>query len=166
MVSGIPTAWLATISLAAALGSACSKPPVDLAKSLQVTDLTAGWYDAGVVEGNKNKLVPSISFRLKNAGEPIEGTVQLNAVFKRIGDNEELGSSFVRAVDANGLPSGASTEPIVLRSTFGYTGTDPRSQLLQNRLFVDAQVKLFAKYGSSQWTQLGEYKVPRVLLTK
>jgi hypothetical protein len=162
-----PCVRIASILFAsAALAASCSRPPVDLAKTLQVAELTAGWYDAGVVEGYKNKLVPSLSFRLKNAGEPIDGSVQLNAVFRRLGDSEELGSSFTRGIDSNGLAPGASTDPIVLRSTFGYTGSEPRSQMLQNRLFVDVKVQLFAKYGASQWTLLGEYPIPRVLLTK
>ena len=36
---------------------------VDLKAALQVTDVSTGWYDAGVVDG-KNKLVPRVSFRL------------------------------------------------------------------------------------------------------
>ena len=48
--------------------SSCSKP-VDLPKALEVTDVTTGYFDAGIVEGNKNKIVPTISFRLKNIVE-------------------------------------------------------------------------------------------------
>ncbi len=40
--------------------SSCSKP-VDLPKVLEVTDVTTGYFDAGIVEGNKNKIVPTIS---------------------------------------------------------------------------------------------------------
>ena len=161
-----PACWLTAVGLAACVVSAsCGGSPVDLATTLQVTDVTTGWYDAGLVEGNKNKLVPSISFRLKNAGESIEGSVQLNAVFRRIGEGEEWGSAFVRAIGPDGLGRGAATEPIVLRSTLGYTGTEPRNEMFQNRLFVDAQVKLFAKYGSSQWVPLGDYPIQRELIT-
>jgi hypothetical protein len=168
MKSRRSAAWLAAVSLAASAlvaPSCIGSASIDLAKSLQVTDITTGWYDAGVVDGNMNKLVPSIAFRLKNGGDTIPGSVQLNAVFRRIGEGEEWGSAFVRAIDSDGLESGATSDPIVLRSTLGYTGSEPRNVILQHRLFVDAQVQLFAKYGSSQWTRLGDYKVQRVLLT-
>jgi hypothetical protein len=143
---------------------ACSGPSVDVTKVIQITDVSTGWYDAGIVEGNKNKLVPTITLRLKNTGPDLKGSVQINAVFRRIGEDEEWGSALIRAIDPNGLPAGASTNPIPLRSNLGYTGTEPRAQLLQNKLFVDARVKVFAKHGSTQWASLGEYKIDRQLL--
>jgi len=55
------------ILLAAILFSSVScGPRVDLATALSVTDVFSGYYDFGIVNG-LNKLVPSISFRLKNA---------------------------------------------------------------------------------------------------
>ena len=144
---------------------ACGGKPVDIGKALRVTDVTTGWFDAGIVEGNKNKLVPSVAFRLKNAGEPFSGSVQINAVFRRLGETEEWGSALIRAVDSNGLSAGAVTSPIVLRASLGYTGTQRRNELLQNKLFVDAKVQLFAKHGALQWAKLGEYRVDRQLLT-
>ena len=121
-----------------------------------MSDVTTGWYDAGVVEGIKNKLVPSISLKMKNVGPTIPGSIQLNAVFRLVGETEELGSAFLRAVDSNGLASSAASETIVLRCTQGYTGTEPRAQMLQNSQFVDAKVDVFAKYGSAQWVKLGD----------
>jgi len=38
--------------------------------------------------------------------------------------------------------------------------------MLHNHLFVDAKVDLFAKYGSAQWTKIGDFTVERRLLTK
>ena len=35
---------------------------------LQVQDVSTGWFDAGIVNG-QNKLVPSITFRLKNISD-------------------------------------------------------------------------------------------------
>src|SRR5688572_2573083 len=101
---------LLLLSVAAA---ACSAGALDLREQLQVTDVTTGWYDAGIVDG-KNKLVPTISLHLKNAGgEPVD-TVQVNAVFRRVGEEEEWGTAFARVVGADGLGPGASTKPIVL----------------------------------------------------
>lgn len=155
---------LALIGLSSLFTAACGES-VEVAKALQVIDVVTGYYDAGIV-GGKNKLVPSISFQVKNAHAATVSSVQLNAVFRVIGDQEELGSSFVRGIDASGLAPGATTQPFVLRSTLGYTGEQPRNQMLQHGQFRDVQVELFAKRGSEQWVKLGQYKVERQLLTR
>ncbi|RPJ80995.1 MAG: hypothetical protein EHM13_11190 [Acidobacteria bacterium] len=155
---------LVAIPLAA---SGCGGRDVDLAKALQVTEITTGWFDAGIVEGQKNKLVPSISFRLKNADEGRITSVQMIAKFSRVGETEEWGSPpYIRAVGPDGLQPGGATNPIVLRSDRGYTGEQPRAQMLRNKEFVDARVELYAKHRANTWIKLGEYKVDRQLLTE
>lgn len=144
----------------------CGGPPVDLAKALKVTDVVTGWYDAGIVAGEKNKLVPSISFRLTNVGTSPVSSVYVTLSFKQIGDQQEWGSSYVKAVGPEGLAGGASTSPMVVRSSFGYTGEQARSQMLQHSKFVDAQVTLFAKSGSAPPVKIGEFKIDRQLLTR
>jgi hypothetical protein len=146
------------------VAAACSRPP-DAQKVLQVTDLTTGWYDAGIVNG-KNKLVPTVSFRVKNVGTSTVKYVQLNAVFRVIGDQEELGSMFVKGIGGDGLAAGAHTETYVLRSALGYTGEQPRHEMLDHSGFRDAKVEIFAKPGSSQWVKLAEHTVARQLLTR
>jgi hypothetical protein len=160
-------ALLALLLVGAAWPAAsCSGPPVDLAKTLKVTDVVTGWYDAGIVEDEKNKLVPSISFRLTNVGTVPVYSVYLTVSFRVIGDEQELGSSYVKAVGPDGLAGGASTQPLVARSGFGYKSPEPRAQMLQNSKFVDAQVSLFAKSGSAPPAKIGEFKVERQLLTR
>ena len=145
----------------------CGSRNVDIARALQVSDVTSGWFDAGIVEGGKNKLVPSISFRLKNAFDREIASVQLFAKFSRVGETEEWGTPpYIRAIGPEGLAPGASTQPIVLRSNLGYKGEQPRAVMLRNRSFVDARVELYAKYRSNNWAKLGEYQVARQLLTK
>ena len=38
--------------------------------------------------------------------------------------------------------------------------------MLRNSHFVDANVELFAKYGSAQWKRIGQFPVTRRLITK
>jgi len=151
--------------LAATLAGACAGKPVDLKKDLEVTDVVTGWFDAGIV-GGKNKLVPSISFRLKNvSSEPI-ASVQVMLSFHQVTDKDvEWGSAYAKGIGPDGLQPGASTPPIVLRSERGYTSEEPRAQMLQHSKFVDANVRLFGKYESQKWVKLGEYLVKRILLT-
>ena len=151
--------------LLAMLSAGCGGPPVDLTKGLEIVDASTGWYDAGPVNG-QNKLVPSISFKLKNiSGQPLVA-LQINAVFRRVSDKDEWGSAFMAVTRSNGLPPGATSQPITINSQLGYTGTDPRAQMLQNSQFVDAKVDLFAKYASLQWVRIGEHPIERRLITR
>ena len=86
--------------------SGCGKP-VDLASSLQVEDVSTGWHDAGVLDG-KNKLVPSITFKLKNASDQSLPVLQANALFRRATEDTEWGSGFVKVTGSDGLAPGAS----------------------------------------------------------
>lgn len=138
----------------------------DVEKAVKITEVHTGWYDAGIQEG-KNKLVPSISLKLQNvSSEPVE-SVQVNAIFRRVGEPEAWGEHFATAIDRDGLPAGQTTPGyLVLRSNLGYTGTESRLQMLQNKQFVDAKVEIFGKHGSRTWQKLGEYPIDRQLLTQ
>jgi hypothetical protein len=152
------------------LAAGCGGREVDVAKALQVTEVTTGWFDAGIIhdaEGPKNKLVPTISFRLKNADAESISSVQLFAKFLQVGDEQEWGSPpYIKAIGPDGLAAGSATEPIVLRSDRGYTGAQPRAQMLQNRNFVDARVEIYAKYRANNWVKLTDRTIQRQLLTQ
>jgi len=153
------------VSAAAASAVACG-PAVDLTKGLQVTVVNSGWYDVGIVNG-QNKLVPAISFTVKNVSARTLVSLQVNALFRRLTENDEWGSELVIAAGSSGLAAGAATPTLMAKSPRGYTGSDQsRMEMLQNSHFVDAKVDLFAKYGSTQWTRIGSYPISRQLLPK
>lgn len=138
---------------------------VDLATAVQITDVSTGWFDSGIVDG-QNKLVPSVTFRLKNASGERLRSVQLNTVFMLLPENEEWDATLTQGVGAAGLEAGASTNPITVRGKVGFTGAQPRAEMMQHRLFKDVDARIFAKHGSAQWVRLGEYRVARQLLTR
>jgi hypothetical protein len=155
---------LVCAAVALLFASACG-PTVDLTRGLQVEGMSSGWYESGVVDGTV-KLVPLVSFKLKNVSEQKLPTLQVNAVFRRDGDESEWGSGFVTATGTDGLPPGSATATLTVTSQLGYTGTDSRYDLLKNSHFVDARVDLFAKYGSTQWTRLGAFPISRQLVER
>ena len=152
--------------LAAVLGLAAAGcgPPVDLSQGLEVLDVRTGWFDAGIVDG-KNKLVPSVIFRLRNVSDQPLASLQINALFRRVNEPDEWGSSFQTIAGSDGLQPNASTEVIVAKSSLGYTGTEARQQMLKNAHFVDASVEIFAKYASEQWKLIAKHQIARELLT-
>jgi hypothetical protein len=139
--------------------------PVDLKQALQVIDFNGGWYDAGVVAG-KNKLVPSVSFRIKKKADVSVDPLALNVLFRAVDGQESTIDQdvFLQRVQFEG----DTTSPIVVRPENGYLGEgeQTRAQMLQNSQFRDIRVTVFGKHSSSTWVELGRYDIPRQLLTK
>jgi hypothetical protein len=143
---------------------ACAKEP-DASQALKVTDVVTGWLDKGIVDG-QNKLVPTISLKVRNAADRSLSYLQLNAIFRIVDDTEELGSKVIWATEGQQLQPGGSLGPFNLSSDLGYSSPAARTQMLQHNLFKDAKVELFVKQGSRQWVRLGEYRVDRQLFTR
>ena len=150
--------------LAALLLTACESREVE--KDLRIVGVHTGWYGADGPSEGVNKVVPSISFELENISDRDIASVQLNAVFRRLGEENSWGEHYVRGINADGLAAGATTEDIVLRSTLGYTGSQTRDQLLRNELFVDAKVEIFGKHGRRMWVKMAEFQIDRGFLTE
>jgi hypothetical protein len=149
---------------ATALGSCVLfAPPVDLKQAVQVTDVSTGWFDAGIVAG-KNKLVPSVTFKLKkNAGVKLS-SVSLNVSFVFVGDTDPNEDVYVQHIAFEGL----ETAPIPVRSKVGFTADPPqtRVEMLKHSEFRDMEARIFAKQSSSQWIELKRVRIERQLLTQ
>jgi hypothetical protein len=150
----------------AALVIACGKP-VDLKQALTVTDTSAGYFDAGIVDG-RNKLLPSVTFKLNKTVNGDLRPLALNVAFKRLsgagGAEEDFDESFIQGVTFNGN----QTAPITVRPTAGYTGDPPQSRadMLKNSQFRDIRVHVFAKHGSGQWVEISTLDLPRQLIVQ
>jgi hypothetical protein len=160
---------LVVVLSAAALVAACSSRNV--LTDLEVVEVSTGWYDLGVVaEGpdlGKNKLVPSVSLKLKNVSqEPISG-VQLDAVFRHVNQDQIIDEHFVPGVASNAsLDPGATTNAIVLRAKWGFVGEETRDLMLQNSRFQDARVTILGRHGRNNWATMREITIERRLLTQ
>ncbi len=162
--AGVRRSWVgACVALALSMGCA---PSIDVPTALQITQVSSGWFDAGLDPLGRNKLVPTVSFRLENLTSDRLRSLQLNAVFKRLNETEEWGNAFVRAVGMEGLEPGQSTQIFRLESGRGYTGEQSRAEMLTHRDFVDVTMDLFVKYRGDQWVFLDTVAVDRQLLTR
>ncbi len=157
---------LAIVALLVLVSTRCGAS-VGAVASLEPIDVVTGWFDDGILEDGKNKLVPSVSLKLRNKGTDPLRSIQINAIFKRVGETEMWGEYFGWAIPrAQPLQPTTATAPLVMRSTLGYTGEQPRMQMLQNTEFVDARVEIFLKQGSKVWAKLAEFPIDRQLLTR
>jgi hypothetical protein len=149
--------------IAAALLVASCGGTVDIKNSVQVTDVSTGWWDAGVVDG-KNKLVPSITFRLRNTSDQDLSAVSINVAFKFIDNGDELEEIFKQRVPFENQ----QTELLTVRSQTGFTGEPPQSRadMLRNSYFRDVEAIIFVRQASAQWVELHRVPVERQLLTQ
>jgi len=154
----------AAVLLLALFAASCG-PKVDLTKGLEVVDVSTGWADKGIVDG-QNKLVPSISFALKNVSDRTLTVLDLNAAFHQANDTADWDTDLVNIAGSEGLAAGATSRRITIDSKQGYKGTETRAEMMKNSHFIDAKVVLFAKYGNAQWTRIGEFPVTRQLIAR
>src|SRR5262245_56286946 len=83
-------------------------PAVDLTRGIEIDVVSTGWYESTATP-EQIKLVPAVSFNLKNVSDQKLGTLQVNAVFKRIDQDQEWAAGFLTAAGSDGLSLGAST---------------------------------------------------------
>ena len=164
---------LASAVLLAVLTAGCSRP-IDLKQVLQVTDQGGGYRDAGIVDG-RNKLSPSISFRIKKSIDDSIRPLSLNVVFKKLPPagvavppgspgEEDWDETFVQNVPFDGN----QTALLTIQTKTGYTGDPPQSRadILKHSRFQDVRVHIFAKHSASQWVEIATYDIPRQVLAQ
>jgi hypothetical protein len=136
---------------------------VDIKESVQVTDVSTGWFDAGIVDG-KNKLVPSVTFRLRNTSEDDLAAVAINVAFKFIDNGDDLEEIFKQRVPFENK----QTELLTVRAQTGFTGEPPQSRadMLRHSQFRDVEAIIFVRQASAQWVELHRVRVERQLLTQ
>jgi hypothetical protein len=164
---------LAPAVVLAVLAAGCGRP-VDLKQVLQVTDLTGGYHDAGIVDG-RNKLVPSLTFRLKTSTSDGLRPLSLNVVFKQLPNpaaavppgspaETDWDEVFIQSVPFESN----QTAPITVQTKAGYTGDPPQSRadILKHSGFQDVRVHIFAKHSATQWVEIGTFDIPRQVLAR
>ena len=158
------TPLLLALLIGATGASACIRQ-VDIKQTFRVVDLGGGWYDAGIV-GGKNKLIPTVTFRIEKTIDETVRPLSVNVLFKQIkGQNEEdWDEVFLQRVE---VTEGNRTQPLVVRPDAGATGEPPqtRAEMLQNTHFVDIRAVIFVKQSSANWVELARYDIPRQVLT-
>src|SRR5262247_3284287 len=108
--------------LACVVASAGCGPTVDLTKGLKINVVKSGWYDAGIING-QNKLVPSMTFTVTNTSDQKLRMLQINSLFRRVSELDEWGSALLTVAGSDGLAPGATTDPLIVKSNLGYTGS-------------------------------------------
>jgi hypothetical protein len=151
--------------LSALLLAACKTPSIEQVKaSLEVVNVETKWVVKEYRQWPQPKLilVPLVQFQVRNkTAEPLK-YINFNGVFKKPGDAENLGDNFLAAVRNEPIPPGGLSPVITLKSNFGREGRN----LEQFKLFpqeLEYDVKIYAQFGGSRHSLLGEFPVSRAI---
>src|SRR5436305_12551674 len=138
------------LPLLALVFAGCSRP-IDRKQVLQITDVSGGYADAGIVEG-RNKLIPSITLRLKKTTDASIRPLSLNVVFKKLpprgaaaAPGAPVEADWDEAFVQNVPFDGNQTSAVTIRPKAGYTGDPPQSRadILKHSRFQDVRVHIF-----------------------
>jgi len=155
-------AVLGVTTLALIAAAACGKYP-DLKNNLKIVNVLSGYHDAGITPDHQNKLVPSITFQLKNDGPDALSYIDLAVDYWQLGDDGPLDSKIVPGIGRQSLQPGQTSESITIRAEHGYQSPAARLNFFTNSLFKGFTAKVYAKF-RGRTTPLGELKVEPVLL--
>lgn len=166
MMARATTSSLLALLLVSLAGVAGCGPPIDVKQVVQITDISGGWYNAGIKDG-KNKLTPSVTFRVTKSTDDAIRPLALNLAFKKITPNgeEDFDDFYIQSVN---FGNGNTSEPLTVRTETGYTADPPQSRadMLKHKEFQDLRVVFFAKHSSSNWVELARFDLPRILITR
>ena len=157
-----PPAFALLCGLWLIAAAACGPEP-DLKASLRVVPELSGYYDPGVQPDGENRLLPSLTFRLKNEGPLPINHVDLVIAYWEFGADGEKDSLQIKGIGSAALDPGQTSEPMTVRSTIGYKGPVPRVEFFTNSIFKGFTVKVFAKR-KGKTTPLGEFPVDERIL--
>jgi hypothetical protein len=156
------TAVLVLAGAAFAASAACGPEP-DLATALKAVPGITGYRHGGVDSMGQHRLLPSITFQLKNDGDVPMTYVDINVSFWREGDATEQDSKLIKGITSTPLAPGTTGDSITVDASIGYTSPVSTEQAFTSVEYKPFIVKLFAKR-RGRTTLLGEYPVDQRVL--
>lgn len=133
---------------------------VDMASSVRIEQLDGGWVQSRAANG-ATRLLPTVSFRIRNVSRSPLDSIQVNVLFRRINEKQVWSDVFRRVGPRRSIASGTASDRIVAEAPIGYSGSDAVNRLLNHSRFVDTAVSIYVRHGSEAWTYVGEYPLPR-----
>jgi len=149
-------------SLALAFQTGCkTMSQEELKASMEIVDVQTKWVSKHYQPWPQRLiLVPVVSFRVKNLTAKSLTYVNFNAIFKFKGDQENMGDCFLAAIRGDGIPPGATSDVITLKSNLGVDGKTVEG-IRNNPAWRPTEVNLFARSKGSAFVLLGTWDVSR-----
>ncbi len=137
--------------------------PKELKESIEIFDVKSMWVQNEKIDTPDFKgivMVPQISFRVRNVGKVTLHYVFFLGVFRLVDSPKAIGEGFAMAIKTP-LKPGMESEPIVLRSKFGYEATSKEAFNKYSKDWQNATVQVLARSGAAGLTPLKSFNVSR-----
>ena len=132
-----------------------------------VTDVSGGWFDFGIVDG-KNKLVPSITFRIRKRPTSASGRSRSTSTSRRSSTlkpgrktEEEFDEVFLQTVE---FSEGNQTPMLTVRPEhrlYGRCAADAGANAPAPLDSRTSATRIFAKQSSTTWVELLTFDITR-----
>ncbi|HLP44342.1 MAG TPA: hypothetical protein VK469_00240 [Candidatus Kapabacteria bacterium] len=158
-----PKSWLLLFSIALAIVLAVVFYKSVILDTMTAKEVAASievvWHDTKWVEkestANEVKVVPSVTFKIKNTGKrPLE-YVNLEGVFEIEESGKILSDGAAQAFGDKPLQPGEVSDNILIKAFFGYSGRS-KAGIMENKEWKQIRVKLFARTKGSSPVVIGE----------
>jgi hypothetical protein len=152
-------------ALAALLVAAGCKAP-DPRQHFEVADIETYWAVESP-RGETQYIAPVVRFRLRNRGAEPSRSVQAQAVFHRVGEEDKGWGSDWKEVAPSRKPVPPGGELFVeLKSDGHYYTTGTPESMFIHEAFRDAKADVFLREGSSGWIRMAAVDVERRIGSK
>jgi hypothetical protein len=146
------------------VAAACKSP--DPREHFDVADVETYWAVESP-RGETQYIAPVVRFRLRNKGKGPSRSVQAQAVFHRVGEEDKGWGSDWKEVAPSRKPVLPGGELFVeLKSDGHYYTTGTPESMFAHEAFKDATVDVFLREGRSDWTRMTGAPVERRIGSK
>lgn len=157
-------ARVAPVVVAFLVAAGCKAP--DPKEHFDVSDLETYWAVESP-RGETQYIAPVVRFRLRNKGAEPSRSVQAQAVFHRVGEDDKSWGSDWKEVAPARKPVLPGTELFVeLKSDGHYYTTGTPESMFAHEAFKDAKVDVFLREGRSGWILMAAADVERRIGSK
>lgn len=130
----------------------------ELQKSIQIVSQESKWVNKEITP-YEVKVVPSITFKIKNIGEKTIKNVKFVGVFEFTETGDQIGDG-VTPLLKKPLKAGETSDEIFIKSLYGYSATSKEAFLKNKDEWKDIRVKVFAKTNAG-FANLGVFKITK-----
>lgn len=134
----------------------------ELAESIKVVDYDTKWVEKEST-ADEVKIVPSITFKIKNTGKrPLE-YVTFEGVFEIEESGKVLSDGVAQSFFDKPLMPGEVSDNIFIKAFFGYSGRT-KASIMENKEWKQIRVKIFARAKGSTPVAIGEiYPIKKII---
>ncbi len=138
------------------------KPPTEdeVKNSFEIIYVSSIW-DVAHYEKGKVKIVPSITFKIKNIGKkPIQHVI-VNGIFELEGFQVDLGDSWKPLFTKKPLMPGQISQSITLKSNYGYTASSRKAFYDNYDKWKRCWVTIYVKWNGSKYVKLKKFEIEK-----